>query len=70
MNKEFLDTLQSIVPYVQKAEATLMIMQKEGIKLKDINISETEITNINFALNTIKLLNEKFTNILIKSFKE
>lgn len=69
MTKEFLDTLQSIVPYVQKVETTLMIMKKEGIDLKDINISEDEIININAALNTIKLIDEKFLNIFKENLK-
>lgn len=70
MTKEFFDMLQSITPYAQKIQTTMMIMQKEGIKLKDVNISEDEIINIETGLNTIKLLDERFIKILKDKFKE
>lgn len=67
MTREELDILQQLVPFIQKAESSLMIASKERVTINDIETPKDFEKDLKHALNLIKALDKNVMTAIIKT---
>lgn len=67
MTREELDILQQLVPFIQKAESSLIIASKERVAINDIETPKDFEKDLKHALNLIKALDRNVMTAIIKT---